>query len=78
LEDPVAYHKVLQLTREKLEKLLEKVHPFIQKKDTQMRPAIPSRTKLEITLRYLATGDSYQSLKILFSLHYLHISAISS
>ncbi|XP_018360086.1 PREDICTED: uncharacterized protein LOC108759237 [Trachymyrmex cornetzi] len=66
LEDPVAYHKVLRLTREKFEELLEKVHPLIQKKDTQMRPAIPSRTKLEITLRYLATGDSYQSLELLF------------
>ncbi|MPC88316.1 hypothetical protein E2C01_083217 [Portunus trituberculatus] len=31
-----------------------------------MRLAIPSRTKLEITLRFLATGDSYQPLELLF------------
>lgn len=66
LEDQIAYRKVLRLTCEKFEELLEKVHPLIQKKDTLMRPAIPSRTKLEITLRYLATGDSYQSLELLF------------
>ncbi|KYQ56134.1 hypothetical protein ALC60_04957 [Trachymyrmex zeteki] len=36
LEDPVAYRKVLRLTREKFEELLEKVHPLIQKKDTAL------------------------------------------
>ncbi|XP_050669933.1 uncharacterized protein LOC126968827 [Leptidea sinapis] len=28
-----------------------------------MRPAIPARTKLQISLRYLATGDSFSSLE---------------
>lgn len=66
LEDPIAYRKILRLPCEKFEELLEKIHPLIQKKNTLMRLAIPSRTKLEITLRYLATGDSYQSLELLF------------
>lgn len=66
MEDPIAYRKILRLLCEKFEELLEKIHPLIQKKDTLMRLAIPSRTKLEITLRYLATGDSYQFLELLF------------
>jgi hypothetical protein len=31
--------------------------------------AIPTATKLEITLRYLATGDSFKSLDYLFRFH---------
>ena len=37
-----------------------------KKQDTKMRMAIPTATKLEITLRYLATGDSFKSLEYLF------------
>ncbi|EFN84458.1 hypothetical protein EAI_13148, partial [Harpegnathos saltator] len=32
LEDPTAYRKLLQLTRERFEELLKKVHPPVQKK----------------------------------------------
>ena len=38
----------------------------IQKQDTVMRPAISSRTKLGVTLRYLATGDSFRLLGLMF------------
>jgi len=38
----------------------------IQKEDTVMRQAIPAKIKLEITLRYLATGDSLASLQYLY------------
>nr|CAH7747429.1 unnamed protein product [Callosobruchus chinensis]CAH7747430.1 unnamed protein product [Callosobruchus chinensis] len=31
-----------------------------------MRDAISSKVKLEITLRYLATGDSFKSLEFLY------------
>jgi len=42
------------------------VYELIKKEDTQMRMAIPPKTKLEVTLRYLATGDSFKSLEYLF------------
>lgn len=46
--------------------LLEKVKPLIQKEDTFFRKALPARTKLEIVLRFLATGNSFTSLQYLF------------
>lgn len=45
-----------------LEKLLHAVAPLIEKKDTVMRQAISARDRLSVTLRYLATGNSFQDL----------------
>jgi hypothetical protein len=39
--------------------LLNKVHQNIQRSNTTMREAIPVRVKLQVTLSYLATGNSY-------------------
>ncbi|KAL7637993.1 UNVERIFIED_CONTAM: hypothetical protein RMT77_011606 [Armadillidium vulgare] len=47
------------------EYLLQKISPYIAKKDTRWRKAIPAKERLAITLRFLATGDSFRSL------HYL-------
>ena len=38
----------------------------IQRSDTLMRDAIPSRIKLEVTLSFLAKGNSYRNLQHLF------------
>ena len=65
-EDPIAYRNILRLSPEKFEELLEMVSLMIQKKDTPMRMAVPSRVKLEITLRYIASGDSLMSLEYWF------------
>lgn len=65
-EDHVAYRNHLRMDPDKFNELLENIEPHISKKDTVMRMAIPSRTKLEITLRYLATGDSFKSLQYLY------------
>ncbi|XP_033150234.1 LOW QUALITY PROTEIN: uncharacterized protein LOC117134905 [Drosophila busckii] len=39
---------------------------YIIKQDIVMRPAIPPNERLVLTLRFLATGDSYHSLMYLF------------
>ena len=44
-------------------KLLDKISPLIAKEDTRFRQAISVGSKLEATLRFLATGDSYVSFK---------------
>ncbi|XP_046975340.1 protein ANTAGONIST OF LIKE HETEROCHROMATIN PROTEIN 1-like [Vanessa cardui] len=44
-------------------KLLELVTPLIKKQDTNMRQSIPPHDRLTATLRYLASGMSYEELK---------------
>jgi len=45
-----------------MEELLNLLIPYIEKKDTVMREAISPRMRLSATLRYLATGNSFQDL----------------
>lgn len=73
-EDPETYRNVLRMTAPQFQELLELVEPLIKKQDTVFRQAIPCKTKLEITLRYLATGDSFRSLVLLFRVPHNSIS----
>jgi len=50
------------MSHETFEELLRLVGSHIEKQDTTFRTPIPSRTRLEITLRYLASGDSMTSI----------------
>lgn len=43
--------------------LLEKVGPYICKEDTVMRDCVTAEQRLVATLRFLATGRSYEDLK---------------
>jgi hypothetical protein len=45
-----------------LEYLLQKIGPTISKENTNWRECIPAKLRLAVTLRFLATGDSYRSL----------------
>lgn len=75
-EDVSEYFKFMRMNSLKFEELLELVMPFITKADTVMRKAIPPKTKLQITLRYLATGDTFSSLQYLFRVPVNTISII--
>jgi hypothetical protein len=55
-EDSVAYRNIMRLGGTLFDALLL-INGMIKKQDTKMRMAIPTATKLEITLRYLATDD---------------------
>jgi hypothetical protein len=57
------------------ELLLQLIGPSIKKQDTNMREAIPISTRLAVTLRFLATGDSYLSLMYTFR---ISVPAIST
>lgn len=56
--------------------LLQKISPMISKQDTDFREAIPAKFRLAITLRFLASGDSYKSLHYLFKVSVSMISII--
>lgn len=65
-ETPEDYRNHLRVDREQFEFLLGRVGPVIQRKDTRFRDAIPARVKLQMTLRYLATGDNFRTLSALY------------
>lgn len=62
------YRNFLRMSSSNFENLLNLVAPFIQRKDTKFRKAISAQDKLALTLRFLATGDSFTSLQYLFKI----------
>lgn len=70
------FQKFTRMSQTDFDNLLNKVLPAIAKQDTQLRKAIPAKIRLAITLRYLATGDSFESLHFLFKISPQLISKI--
>jgi hypothetical protein len=60
---PRDWHNYLRMNEETYLNLLSLVTPLIQKQDTIMREAITPNERLTATLRFLATGRSYEDLK---------------
>ncbi|CAH1976658.1 unnamed protein product [Acanthoscelides obtectus] len=75
-DDQALFRNFTRMSQEDFEYLLEKISPIIRKSDTNFREAIPTRIRLLVTLRYLATGDSYASLMYLFRISVPSISRI--
>ena len=61
-EDAASFKNFVRISPAMFRELLARVGPRIAKKDTRLRKALDPGLKLAITLRYLATGDSYKSL----------------
>ncbi|XP_063923528.1 uncharacterized protein LOC135137732 [Zophobas morio] len=76
LGDETFYRNFLRMSVTDFDYLLNKVSPLITKQDTLMRRAITPTERLIVTLRYLATGDSYKSLMYLFRIPANTISTI--
>lgn len=74
IEDPAAYRNFLRMTGDQFNNLLQSVKPLIDKQDTIMRPCVSARNRLEVTLRLLATGDTYRSLMYATRIHESTIS----
>lgn len=69
-EDLTSFRNFLRMDPNTFIYILERVGPRITKKDTFWRKALTPGMKLAITLRYLATGNSYKSLQYSFRVAY--------
>ena len=76
VEDPQEYRLCLRLTPESFETLLNLIAPVILRTDTKLRDVIPARVKVELTLNFLATGNSYRTLQHFFLLPHERIHEV--
>lgn len=65
-----------RISREDFQYLLDSIGPRISKCDSNWRKSIPALERLAVTLRFLATGDSFKSLHYLFKISSQVISEI--
>ena len=65
-EDQEGFRNFQRIDHKIFQELLTRVGPRIEKQDTFMRKALSAGLRLAITLRFLATGDSYKSLEYNF------------
>eukprot|EP00745_Piridium_sociabile_P015087 TRINITY_DN22260_c0_g2_i4.p1 TRINITY_DN22260_c0_g2~~TRINITY_DN22260_c0_g2_i4.p1 ORF type:complete len:460 (-),score=109.82 TRINITY_DN22260_c0_g2_i4:119-1498(-) len=64
--DERMFRNYTRMSPEVFMEVLDRIRPVISKNDTNMRSAIEPGLKLAVTLRYLATGDSFRSLAYAF------------
>lgn len=64
--DPEKFRNFFRMNLATFAWLLDLVEGAIRKRNTNMRQAVTAKTRLAVTLRFLATGDSFPSLSYLF------------
>nr|XP_029728866.1 putative nuclease HARBI1 isoform X1 [Aedes albopictus] len=75
-EDVKAFQNFVRMSVSSFDKLVVKVRPYIAKQDTILREAIPAETRLLVTLRFLATGETYHNLSYGFRISVPALSQI--
>lgn len=75
-EDNERFLNCCRMSPSVFNQLLALIEPKIKKEDTRFRKAIPPAERMALTLRYLATGDSFASLALLFRISKSAISSI--
>jgi len=66
LEDGMGFSNFTRMTPSDFEELLQMVGGKISKCDTRFRETIPASIRLAVTLRFLASGESFTSLMYTF------------
>ncbi|XP_044133206.1 uncharacterized protein LOC122925927 [Bufo gargarizans] len=75
-QDPFKFHNFCRMSMESFDHLLTSLHPDLNFRDTSMRRSISAEQRLIVTLRFLATGNSFASLHFEFLLGISTISGI--
>jgi hypothetical protein len=76
MEDVLGFKNFLRIDPDLFNELLQRITPRIERKDTFFRKALEPGLRLALTLRYMATGDSYKSLEYGFRVSNNSISRI--
>jgi hypothetical protein len=74
--EPADFKNYLRMDDDAFRTILELIRPKITKQNTVMRNAISAEERLTFTLRYLATGNSYEDLKFSTAISPQSLSAI--
>ncbi|KAH7961666.1 hypothetical protein HPB52_011193 [Rhipicephalus sanguineus] len=64
--DTALFYNFVRMSPQQFDFLESLVRPLIQVQETPLRESLSSAERLAITLRYLASGNSYQSLSYSF------------
>ena len=65
-----------RMSVEDFDYLTEAITPYVKRQDTTFRKAISVRERLGVTLRFLATGDSYRSMNYLGTMSHASVGDI--
>ena len=65
-EDPMLYRNFLRFDKDTFYEIVERVRPLIEKQTTWWREPFDVGLRVGVTLRFLATGDTYKSLGYAF------------
>ena len=76
LGDHESFYRYFHMTPQRFSHLLGLVGPSIRRQDTYFRQAIPPGERLAITLRYLVTGDSMQTISFSYRVGHSTVSGI--
>lgn len=75
-EDEREYAKYFRMPSHKFEELLQKIQDCLFREDTMIRPSIGPNERLAVTLRFLASGETFSSLEKQFRISRTAISYI--
>jgi len=76
LDEDILFKNFTRISRSNFYSILQIIELEIEKQNTRFREPVPAKIRLLITLRYLATGDSFSSLMYLFKVSKPFISTM--
>ena len=76
VEDTAGFNEYMRMPYPKFVALADLIGPYIKKQDTCMRISIPASERLALTIRFLATGETFQSLSFQFRIGKATVSGI--